>query len=412
MMKLKYLRHPLQTANTARRMIAARLNMWTFAAHGARRFRFDPRFNLQNVSDGFASHIDESNNDSELLERICNAYITAVDHQRSASKAYAATEWWQQVRRRSLGPVIRALQSRDICALRKMYRNFYRDACSAGLLGVPFGMSSAYFGGAISNLHRRFYLSHALYRIDYWRAQTGNRFELQDLAGPEIGNPFGVCIDGTLVTVGADYAHCCAKQVGTLLHSERTRVAEIGGGFGGMAYYLLRDRAKLTYCDFDLPETIALSSYYLMKAFPRSSFILYGEQRLTKDSIDRADVVLMPAFELANMPAGCIDVTFSSHAMSDISCKAMGEYLNNIVRMTNSAFLYIGNRRASKTISDLIADAYDSFQLVETRSSGWHSHRVSGAGVGGAAGRDAATMFEQCYMRVVVPQHEWAPLAH
>jgi putative sugar O-methyltransferase len=412
MVKLKHLRHPLQTANTAKEMLAARLNMWTFATHGARRFRLDPRFNLQNVSDGFASRIDDSNDDTELLERICDAYVKAVDQQRFTSNAYAATEWWQLVRHRSLGPVTRALQTRDIDALRRMYRNFFRDSCSAGLLGVPYGMAKAYFGGPISDFHRRFYLSHALYRLDYWKTQTNNRFELRDLAGPEIGNPFGVRIDGTFVRVGADYAHCCAQQVGSLIGSERSSVAEIGGGFGGMAYYLLRDRANITYCGFDLPESIALASYYLMKAFPHLRFLLYGEQALTRKSIDAADVVLMPAFELANMADESIDVAFSSHAMADLSSEAIAEYVRNVVRMTRSAFLYIGNSRASKSISDLVSSTYDSFHLTSTRSSGWHSHKVSGAGVGGAAGRAASTMFEQCYTRVSVPQNELAPLAN
>ena len=404
MVKLKYLRHPLRTANAAKDMLTARLNMWTFATHGARRFKDDPRFDLQNVTDGFRSRIDESTDDSELLERICEAYIKASEHQQFAPEAYKATEWWQQVRNRSLAPVVKALQSRDIVSLRRMYRNFFRDPCSGGLLGVPFGMSQAYFGGTIKDFHRRFYLSHALYRLDYWHTQTGNRFELRDLAGPETGNPFGIEVDGTLVRVGAEYAHCCASKVRDLLDPEKAAVAEIGGGFGGMAYYLLRDRSNVTYIDFDLPESIALSSYYLLKSFPHLKFLLYGEKKLTTKAIDQADVILMPVFELANMPAESVGVTFSSHAMSDISSDALVEYMNNVVRMTRRAFLYIGNSAASKSISDLVSRDHNSFQLTAACSSGWHSHKVSGAGVGGKAGLAASTMFEHCYTRIAAPK--------
>src|SRR5580698_10354659 len=109
MVKLKYLRHPIQTATIAKGMLTARLNMWRFAAHGVRHFKGDPRFNLQNVTDGFASHIDESSDDRELLERICEAYIKSVRQQRFASNAYQPTDWWQQVRQRNLAPVTRAL---------------------------------------------------------------------------------------------------------------------------------------------------------------------------------------------------------------------------------------------------------------------------------------------------------------
>jgi putative sugar O-methyltransferase len=399
MVKIKYLRHPLQTANNARNMFATRLSMWRFARHGARRFRNDPRYDLQNVTDGFKSRIDASSDDDALLERICTAYIRSVNQQKSAPSAYQPTEWWQEVRHRGLGPVIRALLTKDIASLRGMYRNFFRDSCSLGLLAPPFGMAKAYFGGTIKDTHRHFYLSHVLYRFEYWKEQTNSRFALSDLAGPGIGNPFGVLIDGTHINVGAEYAHYCAHRIDSMLDTEFATVAEIGGGFGGMAYYLLRDRPNTTYFDFDVPESIALASYYLIKAFPKLKFLLYGEGELTKKTIADADVVLLPAFELENMPAESADITFSSHVMSDISPSAMAEYLRHIERITTNCLFLIGKQQGSESISELLNLKENSFELSETRTSGWHSHKISGAGVGGAAGLAASTMFEQRYTR-------------
>src|SRR5271169_4803982 len=114
MIKLKYLRHPFRTVSTAKSLFAARWSMWRFADHGARRFRGDPRYDLQNVTDGFRSRLDDSGGDDELLERICTAYSKAVKQQQFAPKIFRASEWWQQVRQGSLGPVIQALLTRDI----------------------------------------------------------------------------------------------------------------------------------------------------------------------------------------------------------------------------------------------------------------------------------------------------------
>ncbi|HXP89121.1 MAG TPA: putative sugar O-methyltransferase [Bryobacteraceae bacterium] len=211
-------------------------------------------------------------------------------------------------------------------------------------------------------------------------AQTEGRFAWHDLAGPGVGNPFGVLMDGTLVEAGAEYRHYCAHRACSLLDSEPGVVAEIGGGFGGMAYYLLRDRTGVRYLDFDVPESLALASYYLMKAFPELKFLLYAEEAPTQEAIAGADVVLMPVFELAAMPAGSVDVTFSSHAVSEISPDAMAEYWKHIARMTRSSFLFIGNNDASRGLSDSIERSSDSFRLVETRSSGWHNHKIPPAG--------------------------------
>jgi hypothetical protein len=168
MVRLKYLRHPFQTMKTAKTLLATRFALWQFAAHGKRRFRSDSRFVLQNVTEGFRSRLDKSSDDIELLERICTAYIKTVTDLQSAPDPFGVTEKSKQLRQRSLGPVIKALLTRDIDSLRRMYSNFFRDSCSAGLLGAPYGMAKAYFGGAIKDVHRRFYLSHVLYRIDYW----------------------------------------------------------------------------------------------------------------------------------------------------------------------------------------------------------------------------------------------------
>ncbi|QNI34040.1 putative sugar O-methyltransferase [Alloacidobacterium dinghuense] len=375
--KFKHLRHPLQAAAIARRVASVYLEMRRFGARGRRQFRGDARYDLENVSRGFASRPDDLSGDGDLLERICTAYNKAVQQEEFAPGAYRATEWWQEVRRERLGAVIHALRTYDIDALARMYGNFFRDACGAGLIGVPYGMTEAYFGGPIRDIHRHYYMSDALYRIDYWTMQTGGRFSLRDLAGPEIGNPFGVWIDGTLVRTGSVYQHYAAQKVRSCLSPEAGVVAEIGGGFGDMAYYLLRDREGVRYLDFDVPESVALTSYYLMKTFPHLQFLLYGEREFTREEIDRSDVVLMPLFEFENMPSASVDVAFSSHAMSDISSDFMGDYLNPVARMTRSYFLYMGTRGAVETISNVITQRRYGFRLAETNPAGWHTHKCS-----------------------------------
>jgi len=398
MRKLNHLRQPLQSAKAAKNRLATHLNMWRFATHGERRFRGDSRYNLENVTNGFLPRIDDSD-DTELLKRICEAYSKAVNQQQSEPDIYKAAARWQQIKQRSLGPVVQALLTQDIDALRAMYRNFYRDSCSAGLLGAPYGMAKAYFSGKIKDVHRKFYLSHVLYRFDYWMEQTDGLFPLSDLANPGIGNPFGVQIGKTHISVGSEYAHYCAYRLNGLRNSAPATIAEIGGGFGGMAYYLLRNQPNTKYLDFDRPEKVALTSYYLLKAFPKLNCLLYGEKELTKKTIDESDILLMPSFELSKMPSASVDITFGSHAMADIRDAALVEYLAHITRTTRNCFLYFGNKQASETVSDLIDQRYNSFQLEKTRTSGWHSYKVSGAGVGGAAALADSTTFEQCYKR-------------
>jgi putative sugar O-methyltransferase len=373
--------------------------MMTFALHGKRRFQGDPRYDLQNVSDGFRTQIDDRTDDGQILERICEAYIRTVQKQESESGCYQASGRWQEIRRRSLGPVLSALLTRDIFALGRMYRNFFRDACSAGILGAPGGLSEAYFSGKIKDVHRHFYLSHVLFRLDYWKSVTDGRYTTRDLAGPRVGNPFGVVIDGTHISVGAEYSHYCSHRVKEQLGPESATVAEIGGGFGRMAYYLLRDRPGTRYVGFDLPENVALASYYLMRAFPDLEFLCFGEKDITRESIAEADVVMLPRFALAAVPAGSVDLTFTSHGMSELTTDELGHDVREISRITKKRLLFMSNRAASQIISDCVRRQSPAFALQDSCESGWHSYKVSGAGVGGAASADASTIIENCYSR-------------
>lgn len=370
----KHICHPLRTFASARRIAQAEWINRRLLHLGERRFRQDIRYDLSAVTQGFRAHAHPSNSDAALLQRICNAYSLAAERQHSAHMKYAPTAWWQEHRNLVLGPVVQALRSHDIDALQAMYRNFFRDDCATGLVPVQ-RMKGGYLGEVISDFHRRLYLFDALFRLDYWKAQTDGRYGLRDLAGPPVGNPFGVILEDTLVRTGSEYQHYCAHRIAGLLPKGTATVAEIGGGYGGMAYYLLRDRPATTYIDFDVPESIALTSYYLLKAFPQRKIVLYGEAELTAETISQADILLLPVSEIAELPSGTVDLSFSSHAISDLSPALMAEYLNDIARFTRDHFLYIGNSDSTRVIARTFAGAgRAAFTALDRRPSDWNCH--------------------------------------
>lgn len=353
-----------------------RLEMARLARGWQQHFQGDARYDLQRVTEGFAPRADDASDDTDLLKRICSAYARAVKDQEGAPRHYDASDWWQQVRSTSLGPVRKALLERDISGLNAMYRTFFRDSCADGLVGLPYGMTEAYLNGVHSDVLRHYYLGDVLHRIDYWTERTNGQFSIDDLSGPNVGNPFGIVLSGTLVRTGSEYQHYCAWQVTTLLNAGPAVVAEVGGGFGGMAYYLIRQRPTVTYINFDVPESLALAAYYLSKCFPTLAFVLYGEQELSDDTIAHADVMLMPLFALCSMPPGSAELMFSSHALADIGRQAMAEYLDRIVAMTTAHFLYIGSTFGATAIPASVKGNRSVLNLTATRLSEWNRHKM------------------------------------
>ena len=319
---------------------------------------------MDSVEQGFASRLRNSEDDTQLLERICDAYSRAMEHQPSAPETYQPSRWWRLVEGGNLGPVKRALAAHDLDSLRLVYRNFFRDPCGAGLVGLP-GIAS-----------KELFLIDALHRMDLWQCRTSGRFPLTDLATPDIGNPPGVVIRDTRVRTGSEDQHFYAQQIIELTEpAARPLVAEIGGGFGGMAYFLLRDRPGLTYLDFDVPESIALAAWYLLKAFPGIKATLYGEAPLNAETLNTSDIILMPAFMLPQMPDRSVDISFNSHVLSDMSAASIHEYLAEIVRTTRGSILHVNGTESCRAISAWLGGNARDFALVDRQPSEWNRAR-------------------------------------
>jgi hypothetical protein len=384
MIRLDHLLHPIRGARYACTLLAEHRSIRRAASFGESHFGGDIRYRPQNVTDGYASRLDASGDDRVLLERICAAYIKASEGYSDAGAGYGATQWWQKIRRHSLAAVRRALATRDLNALQAMYRNFFRDACGTGLAVRPHGRAASYFGSEIDDLHCRAVLADALYRIDYWRAQTGGSFPVSELHGPVVGNPFGVVLDGGLVVAGSEYQHSCAQRLANLLDEDthkqrRAAVAEIGGGFGGMAYYLLRGGSAITYLNFDLPESLALAAYYLAKAVPHCRMLLYGEEAITESSMRRYDVILSPPWELQRLSVDSVDITFSSHALSDLTAAAQAEYLRGIVPATRGWLLDVGREDGCNALRSPLEAHHPRVASVSRQQSEWNRVRAPDA---------------------------------
>jgi hypothetical protein len=339
-----------------------------FIARSERRYRNDNRFDLGNVTRGFAPrHTGTDEDDRDLLERICAAYDRASSAQAGAGTVYAPALWWQRMQERGLTKVRRALAEHDLSSLRVMYQNFFRDPCSTGLIEQSYSRIAARFDRPIPGIRQRFLVADALQRLDYWRELTADHFALANLAGPETGNPFGVEIDGVLVRTGAEYQHYCAQRIAGLLGAPEGSVAEIGGGYGGMAYYLLRDFPKVKYIGFDVPESLALTAYYLSKAFPQRRLLLYGEG----DAIAEHDVILLPACMLRRASSQSVDIVFSSQTMALLAPEDGAEYLRDIARISQKHFLCIGH---GDQLNTFMRSEDGSLAVLEKKASAWNDH--------------------------------------
>ena len=288
----------------------------------------------------------DSADDDALIARIARAYAAAKKDQATVAPGpYQVGGAWKDDINRRRGDWLRALEGNDRTALRDLFKNFLRNSGSAGLSAYTYFEQISRAGRRCRALLKRSLLRD--YRL--WLAITVDA-KPEDLRLPAAGNPWGVRIDGTLVTMGSVRYHYWASRMSPLLADLPEPVlCEVGGGYGGFAYFLLRDaETRLTYVDFDIPEVLLVASYYLLKAFPDRKALLYGEadaKSLTRQTLRGYDIVLLPNFAAPALAAGSIDVGFNTGSFSEMDYPSIEEYLRRLAGAGASWLFHVNSDR-------------------------------------------------------------------
>lgn len=207
---------------------------------------------------------------------------------------------WRWTRENKNNEYMSALASDNPAQLAKILCNMFQ--------------SDAIFG--LANLDTQMAESDFLRDIDTWREFT-EQSDLSCLVIPEIGNPSHFYLDGSRILHDTPRFNYYAWRIHDM---NPQSILEIGGGYGGLALQLLRDK-QIRYVDIDLPETLYLAYYFLSKAGFDVKWAL--------ENIPEADVVFVPA-DRKHLVKESFDVVFNSYSLSEMGKASSDEYLNLI----------------------------------------------------------------------------------
>jgi hypothetical protein len=115
-------------------------------------------------------------------------------------------------------------------------------------------------------------------------------------------------------------------------------VADLGAGYGKFGYFALRDIERFTFIDFDLPETLCLAAYYLMKAWPQKRVLLFGEEDYSSLSHKRYDLIFMPCYEIAKLGESSVDLFINKHSLGEMTRESVTNYVFHISKASRYFF--------------------------------------------------------------------------
>ncbi len=140
-------------------------------------------------------------------------------------------------------------------------------------------------------------------------------------------------------------------MIAGLVDGKKAVVAEIGGGYGILIYYVSRHLEAFRYAGFDLPETLCCAAYYLMKCFPGKRFLLYGEGALDGQRIPEFDFILMPSWEIRNLPDRSVDIALNMSSLGEMSPATCRALVTEICRVSNR-FWHMNHELNRNSFSD------------------------------------------------------------
>lgn len=274
----------------------------------------------------------------EIVSMVCRFYRKLKEDQTDAPEIYQpGGEWAVYVNERK--EFYSMLLNEDTEGVYNKLKNFWRNELA------PIVSNYAYYSDLACNNSAKIERFISLMSRDYviWRSLYENE-PLDVLSVPDVGNPWGYSIENNLIIPQAFRFHNHAKQISNILSDIETPIwAEIGGGYGGTAFYYLRNNyaPKLTYLDFDLPETLVLAAYYLMSALPDKKIWLYdGKTSLTAAAIAEYDVVLMPNYAIEYLEEGVVDLFLNAFSLSEMTLPILSNYIGHIQRTVSGYFLH------------------------------------------------------------------------
>jgi len=343
--------------------------------------RNDKNNDLNQVDKCFTPRKNDIHADPDKIRRIVTAYQKAISVQTVSDECFQVGNEWVCMYEKYMGSVMSALKAGNINELQEIYENFMRHPSSAGLHGMPADMQKCYFSGTISLKYKKWYLYDSLHRINLWKGLLGDSASLEQLDSPMIGNPYGYYIDGHFIKVCSDYQHyyatCINRMTSDNSETERRVIIELGGGFGGMAYYLSRDSKNTVYVDIDLPENLALASFYLTHALPEKKVFLYGEGELTAETFKDYDIILLPNFEVKNIPTNSTELVFNSYSLAEMPENAITCYVNELSRALKPGgyFYHVNHTRESLVKADDFGINKKNFVLLQKIPALWNAAR-------------------------------------
>jgi len=146
-----------------------------------------------------------------------------------------------------------------------------------------------------------------------------------------------------------------SRTADILIETDTPIIAEIGGGYGGLILKAKKRYSKARFIIFDLPELLAVQTYYIYNAFPESKILYLKDilERGNKVFYEDFDFIILPGWMIDQVPDKFIDLVINMRSMMEMSLSIIDFYFIHIHRTVKTGgLLACFNRYHKKSFSE------------------------------------------------------------
>lgn len=182
---------------------------------------------------------------------------------------------------------------------------------------------------------------------------------LSRLDEPVIGNPFLIHYRGRDTSqdlcnsVHEFYSAGGAQAKNSpLLH-----IAELGGGYGRLAYVWLKALPETTYCMIDIAPALNVAQEYLSRVFPDEKLFYFRPFRRYEDICDEFEssrIRFLAAHQIELLPPKHFDVFLNISSLHEMTYQQIEMYLRQIDRLCRGRFYTKQWRRSQASVNGFV----------------------------------------------------------
>jgi putative sugar O-methyltransferase len=273
------------------------------------------------------------NQHQEILRAVFESY-KAMSSYDKVPEGLKVGENWKGFMAATRPNFYKACADGDFQSFANLISSFFRNEVSSGI----FGGEEAFNAFSESKSEYPVIRNH----YDIWKSMVPNA-SISELARPKVGNPYGVKADDNILHANDFFNHYRGSFVKELLSdTSHPIVAELGGGYGGLAYFIMQQVPNSTYINFDLPENLIISAYYIKASYPDKKVLIFdgSDKPLLAESLKEYDAVFMPHYMISQLEDLSVDLFVNTISLSEMDYRNIEIYIKHIRRTTKRYFYH------------------------------------------------------------------------